>query len=422
MIFTTLYNISLSFFAVLCSPKILYDYFLKKKYRESLKQRLGFDFPIIDKKNKPLIWVHAVSVGETRAVIHLCKLLSKDYTLLISSITETGHAEAKRSLKFADYHVFLPFDFKWIIEPIVNRVKPEFIIISETDLWYQFLSSAKQNGAKTVVVNGKISETSAKRLIFAKFFANSLYGLIDFFCMQSNLYKERFLDLGVPPNKIEVTGNLKFDDDNKRLNENELICWKARLGITPDSKVIAVGSTHDPEETLILDALEGLRKVNSDLKILLVPRHPERFGAIEKSLALRNAPFCRFTKTQNCNTQIVLIDAMGVLRDCYQVADLAIVGGSFTPKVGGHNILEPLGYGTPVLFGPYMHGQPDLLELVLKSDSGVQVADKEIDSAVNSLLNDPKKQLLLKNAGLKLMEEIKGSTKKTFDICEKLFS
>jgi len=422
MIFSFFYDLIFFIFLLFCLPKILFLYFFKKKYQKSFKQRFGLDFPQINKKGKPLIWIHAVSVGETRAIILLSRLLASDYTLLISSITETGHAEAKRSLHFADFHLFLPVDLKMVIDPIVKRVRPDIVMISETDLWFQFLSSAKKYGAKTVLVNGKISEKSTKRLLFFSFFAKRLYALIDFFCVQNDLYKERFLSLGVPLNKMAVTGNLKFDEDENGWDEKDSAVWKERLGISKEDQVVVVGSTHDVEERLILDALRSLLEENPHLKIILVPRHPERFDAVAGLLSERKHSFCRFSQSKNISEQIILIDEMGLLRKCYKIADLAIVGGSFTPKIGGHNILEPLRAGVPVLFGPYMHAQPDFLKLVLDAKAGIQVTDKEIFKTVKRLLENQQARALLASHGLKLIADISGSSKKTLSICQELFS
>ncbi|HRD55683.1 MAG TPA: 3-deoxy-D-manno-octulosonic acid transferase [Parachlamydiaceae bacterium] len=416
MIFSLLYDVSLILLILLYSPKIAYDYFFKGKYQKSLKKRFGIDFPEIDKKNEPLIWFHAVSVGETRAIAALAKALSADYTLLITSITETGYAESKRSLAFADYHLFLPIDLKFIIQPIVFKVKPDVVMVSETDLWYQFLKAAKKEGSSIFLVNGKISERSLKRLNYFSFFANKLYGLVDFFVVQSEAYKERFLSLGVPKEKIGVSGNLKFDIEEKVLSQDELKIWKERFGIDPRQKVITVGSTHENEETLVLDAIDQISGKHPDLKVILVPRHPERFSQIEKELQQRKASFCVFSKSEKCSQNIVLVDAMGLLRYCYQIADIAIVGGSFWPKVGGHNILEPLYTGVPVIFGSYMHSQPELVHLVHAFSAGVQTDKEGLKDTLDVLLRDSEKCLEIKKSGLEMIASLQGSTKRTLEI------
>lgn len=419
MIFSFFYDLILS---VLCLPSFAYSYFFKNKYKASLKQRFGFGFPMIDKKNKPLIWIHAVSVGETRAIASLAKMLKEDYTLLISSITETGFDEAKRAIAFADYHVFLPLDISFIIKPILKRVKPDFVLISETDLWFQFLKASKSNGAKVMLVNGKVSARSAKRLEWVPFFCKKLYGLIDFFSVQNKIYFERFLSLGVGADKIAVIANLKFDEEFFGFEKQELELFKKRIGIDSKAKVLVVGSTHDPEEKMILKLLKPIFEKHPDLKVLIVPRHPERFDEVEKELILQKVGYCRYCKTENCNEKVVLIDAMGLLRKCYSVATVAIVGGSFTRKIGGHNILEPLAYKVPVLFGPYMHSQPDFLDVVLTHQAGLQVEEEELAEVINDLLDNSERRFLLGDSGFKLISQFRGSTKLTLDLFRKLFA
>ena len=418
MIFAFFYDLILG---TLSLPSFGFSYFFKNKYRASLKPRFGFGFPAVDKKNKPLIWIHAVSVGETRAIALLAKMLKEDYTLLISSITETGHEEAKRVLAFADYHVFLPLDLSFIIKPILKRVKPDFVIISETDLWFQFLKASKNNGAKIMLVNGKVSAKSAERLRWVPFFSKRLYDLIDFFSVQNKIYRKRFLALGVPSDKIAVIANLKFDEEFSVFESQELELFKKRVGIDSKDRVLVVGSTHDPEEKMILKVLKPIFEMHPNLKVLIVPRHPERFDEVEKELILQKVGYCRYSKLENCNEKIVLIDAMGLLRKCYSIATIAIVGGSFNDKIGGHNILEPLAYKVPVLFGPYMHSQPDFLEVVLTRQAGVQVKEEWLAEVLNDLLDSSEKRSILGESGFKLISNFKGSTKLTLNLFKSLF-
>ena len=220
MLTSIIYEFALWGLAAVAIPKMLYQLILRKKYRESLIKRFGFGFPKIDKNGRPLIWIHAVSVGESKAVAPLAKLLKsspKKPILVISTITETGQAEAKRSIPEADFHVYLPFDFGMIINPIVRKVKPNMVILCETDFWYNFLKSSKKAGAITAVVNGKISLKSQNRFKKASFFTKKLFSIIDLFCIQSIHYKTRFQNLGIPFHKIAVTGNMKFDDRFPRL-------------------------------------------------------------------------------------------------------------------------------------------------------------------------------------------------------------
>jgi 3-deoxy-D-manno-octulosonic-acid transferase len=424
MILTLLYEIILIFLALLALPKMLYMLIVHKKYRKSLFKRFGRKFPKIQKGERPLIWIHAVSVGETKAIVQLVKLLKNEPgkpILLISSATETGHAEAIRSFPMADYHVYLPFDFGWIINSIVKKIAPDLVIVCESDFWLNFLKSSKNAGAKIALVNGKISERSLNRFKKVPFFTDVLFSMIDLFCLQNQHYKKRFEQLGIPSEKLHVTGNMKFDDPHPQLACDQLDSWKKQLGIQKGDQVLVAGSTHDPEEKLIIDLLPQLLRQFPHLKVVVVPRHPERFNEVEALLKRADVVTERFSKMNGNkqNVQVILIDAMGLLRQCYQLADVALVGGSFTNRVGGHNILEPCWYGVPVIFGPYMYSQPELVELANEYGSGIQVESKQLATTLQKLLQDSSERDKLGMAGKRLVQDSHGATAKTWDLLRK---
>lgn len=416
-----LYELAMWVLALAAIPKILYQRIFHGKYRNSLTKRLGFGFPNIVKDQRKVIWVHAVSVGETKAVAVLAKQLKarmNNAVLIVSSITETGHTEAQRSMPFADYHVYLPVDLYGVINPIIKRVKPDLVLLVESDFWLHFLRSCKRYGAKVALVNGKMSERSMQR--FQKFqnFSKLLFSQIDLFCMQNRIYEKRFLSLGIPQEQIHVTGNMKFDESYPRLSESELLRWKSELGISEENQVLVVGSSHHPEEEMIVERLASIWKVYPKLKALIVPRHPERFLEVGALLAKRNIPYIAFSKLPNKTGQekVILVDAMGQLRKCYQLADIAFVAGSFTDRVGGHNIIEPCWYGVPVLFGPHMRTQPELVSLVNEYHAGIQVDESEFVNTVIDLLDHPEKRAALGEGGRTLMADMQGATSRTLTI------
>lgn len=419
MLFSFAYDVALVLLALASLPKLLYELIFKRKYRGSLIKRFGGSFPLIKKGKRRLIWVHAVSLGETKAVAALVKKLKNaaDHPLVVfSTVTETGYVEACRSIQ-ADYHVYLPFDFSWIIQPIIRRTAPDLVVLCESDFWYNFLKASKNNGAKVVLVNGKVSTRSMERFKKFRFFSDKLFALIDLFLVQSRTYAARFEEIGVPHEKIVVTGNMKFDGDYAKLPPQQLEAWRKELGIDPGNPVLVIGSTHHPEEQLFLDALAQVWKVHPELKVLFVPRHPERFSDVAAIFQKADIDFRRLSEKGKTNHScpVILIDAMGLLRKCYQLADVAIVAGSYTAKVGGHNILEPSWYGVPTLFGPYMHSQPDLLDLVHEYGAGVQVPIEELPQVLIGLLNDPEKGKSIGSAGLRLAGDVHGATAKTYD-------
>lgn len=423
---TLLYDIALLLLSLFQLPKMLYMRIFHKKYRDSLAKKFGKGFPPITKGDRTLIWIHAVSVGETKAVAPLAKLLQTELAnpfILISSGTETGHAEAQRSIPSADAHVYLPFDFSWIIKPIVKQVAPDLVILCESDFWFNFLTESKKQGAKIALINGKMSERSFQRYRKVPRFAKALFAPFDSLCIQSVHYEERFQNLGLPIEKMHVTGNIKFDDSPQALSTEQLNTWKTSLGLSKEDLILVVGSCHDPEEKLVLDAAEKLWKRFPTLRILLVPRHPERFNEVSTLLQQRGIPYRRYTELNGHPTigvKVLLMDTMGLLRKCYQLADVAMVGGSFTERVGGHNIIEPAWYGVPVLFGPHMHSQPELLELVNDYRSGQQVPAEALESALNQLLENEAQRKNLGQAGLKLVGDMQGATRRTWQFIKNL--
>lgn len=411
-----MYNLLLVFGLIFIAPKIGLHFLKGEKYRKNLKPRFGLDFPSIEKGQKKLLWVHAVSLGETKAITTLVKKIKREFPdlmIVCSSITETGHAEAQKALPEADAHVYLPLDFSWIISPITHKVRPDIVLVSETDLWYNFLCASKNVGASIYLVNGKLSERSLRNYKRFFFFSRKLFGLIDRFCLQSVHYKERFLELGISEEKLAVTGNMKLDgvlDTSAPLSRKD-------FGISEKDQVIVIGSTHDPEEKKLLHVMKRVWKEHPDTTVILVPRHPERFNEVAQILQKEGLSFCRYTenKTSLSAEKVLLVDAMGVLKSCYAIADLAIVAGSYTETVGGHNIVEPCIFGVPTIFGPYMHSQPELVDLVKYYGSGMQLSLKELPEALIRLLMAPRERKVLGDAGKKLVEEQSGATEKTYE-------
>lgn len=417
--FNLFYDLSLILIALASLPWLLYQMTVHKKYRHSLALRCGIGYPKIYKKNRFTVWLHAPSLGETKAIVSLVRLIKTqfpDAMLLISSISETGHAEAKRSIP-ADHHLFLPFDFHWIVSPITKRIQPDLIILSETDYWHNFIKNTKKTGAKLVVVNGKMSERSLKNYKRCPSLAHHLFSPFDLFILQNEQYKERLLQLGVPAHKCIVTGNLKLDNKPPQLSDQEILQWRNLLGISENNPVIVVGSSHYPEEKWILDHI--VKKCDNTVKTIIVPRHPERFNEVAQLLESERIPYIRYSdlkqnKENKRDCSIILMDAMGMLMQCYNIATLAIVGGSYVTHVGGHNILEPCIYGIPVLFGPHTYTQNEFVQLALNTGAGKQVSLDHLTDEVNKLLQDKKTREMMGQAGLQLIKNAKGATDKSW--------
>ncbi len=417
MLFSLFYEIGLFLAFLVALPKALYECLRYGKHKTNFLKRLGFGFPkVVKKANGPLVWVHAVSVGECHVANPLIKRLKAempDATFLVSSVSETGHAEAKKSIQ-ADYHVYLPFDFYLPVKYVLSQAKPDIVILCEGDFWYRFLKESKKQGAITCVVNGKVSERSMQNFCHFSFFTKRLFSYIDHLSLQSELYKERFLRMGIAASKIAVTGNLKCDALPTPVSEAEIQALRVKMQLTADDKVLVIGSTHDPEEELLLSQLAPLQAKFPNLKLIIAPRHPERFEVVKTILEKHNLSYGTWTQgSKTERPQSYLIDAMGILRKCYQLADIAIVAGSFTDKVGGHNIMEPQAFGIPVISGPHMHSQPQLIECAKFYNAILQIEGKDVASAVEELLQEPKKCQDLGKRALDMVTALKGATDRT---------
>jgi len=418
-----LYDCALFALMLALFPKLLWQSLVLGKYRKSFLSRVSGKGPRPGTKGL-VIWLHAVSVGEVKALSTLTPHIRKacpDAFILVSTVTETGQKEAKRLLAQADAFCYLPLDFSWIVRRFVKRLKPDLLVLVEGDFWLNLLKQVKKEGGSVVLVNGKISEKSLKRYLFMKAFSQELFQRIDTFCVQSEEYLKRFLKLGIAPEKLTVIGNLKYDIPAPEPSESEVEAWRAKLGIQPSDLVLTVGSTHEREEELLLKALKPLWNKYENLKLLLVPRHPERFRKVEKTIEEEGAQFTCYSKLRNRSKseKIILIDEMGVLPQCYRISNLSIVGGSFVEGIGGHDIFEPAKMGIPVIFGPYMHKQVELSQNLTQSGVGRQISIDELHEVLENYLSHPSSMKEDGEKGKRFAQKVMGSAFRTWKEIER---
>lgn len=395
---TFIYDFSLYLLLVVAFPKLLINYLFKGKYRKSLFARLCPEVPKGIKK--PLIWLHAVSMGEAKALSTLIPHVRKTYPdayIYVTTITETGQAEAQRKILEADAIGYLPLDFSWIIKGFIRKLNPDLLILVEGDYWFNMIKEVEKQGAKIVVVNGKLSEKSMKRYLAARFLSRPIFSAINHFCIQGESYLERFLKLGIRPENLTITGNLKFDIPGEEQEGLEEL--QKSFNIKPKDRVITLGSTHEGEEELLYKSLIPALTMDPNLKILIVPRHPERFARVKNLIH---------------HPQITIVDQMGILPKCYRLSHLAIVGGSFIKGVGGHDIFEPAKIGIPTLYGPYMHKQVDLDRGMVESGGGVKVTQPHLLEIVEKLLNDSKFHFEMGEKGKHYAHKVMGASFRTW--------
>ena len=390
------------------APKLLFDRMVKGKKHPGLLQRLGIKIPT---PTTPfVIWIHAVSVGEVKAAKPLLNQLKSKYRnafFVITTTTETGQKEARRFLK-ADAFSYLPLDLSFIVKRAVKKLRPNLFITIEGDSWPNLLNAVQISGGKTLIVSAKLSEKSAKRFSFVPFLAKKLFSKFDLIISQNEEHEKRFLPF-VCPSRLHIGGNLKLDIEQETV---DISFWKEKFSLP----TITISSTHDPEEELLVDRL-----LSDEWILFLAPRHPERFELVAQLLMKKNIPFVRWSQLElkQGHERLILVDAMGQLPICYSLSRLAVMGGSYVPHVGGHNILEPCLYGIPVLFGPAMHSQGELVSRALSHGAGIQIQLEALRPTVETFFKNPIQEEKMRASALALTQSGRGSAKRTVALFEK---
>jgi len=418
-----LYNLLLLLAALFLLPYYLIRGVKYGKSRRGVRERLGYYDPHLleSLKEKPVVWIHAVSVGESRAAVPLIKQIRKaypDHQVLLSNVTETGHAIAMNNQDI-DHCIFFPFDFSWAVKRSLTLIRPAVIVIVETEIWPNFTRQANQLEIPLLMVNGRISDRSYPRYRYVRFLLRPILESFSAFCMQSQADSERIIALGALSSRVENTGNMKFDHDLKTVRVGEVEENKKRFRLPESAAIFVAGSTHDGEEKLLIDAYKNIScKLERELILVLIPRHPERKRDVQS--LLKDADInCRMRTQLDkddsllTSQDILLVDSLGEVLDFYSVADLVFVGGSLVP-VGGHNILEASLLGKPVLFGPYVHNFKEISGKLIRSGAGVKVQNQqELETQSLLMLQDPARCRAMGEAGLSLIAENAGATDRT---------
>lgn len=393
-------------------------FFLLKKKRAPIFQRFSFPKEIFSLPPKKRIWIHAVSYGEVKAFIPLLQKLKAFYPeaiYLFSTITPTGYEEAKRAAPYAKVF-YLPFDFSWIMKRILH-ISPTYVFLVEGDYWYHFLKYAKQSKAQIQVVSAKISETSLRRLLYFPKFSRKLYSYIDRFCVQDETYYHHFIKLGIAAQKLSITGNLKWQPALSIYSEKELQKRRKEWGIHPSSWILTIGCSHDPEEKLLIFQLFSFLK-EKKIHLFLAPRHPERAPFLVKWLESQTikAALLSDPKASFMHFSVVVIDQMGVLSLCYQLSKLAILAGSFCPSFTGHNLLEPLFFHVPVLFGPYTSSQTTFKNQILSQGCGKEIPWENLGKTLEEIQKYPSRLEAMKQGIFPVIDSQQKPLENTWNV------
>lgn len=414
-------------------PWLLYQRLRHGKYREGWSEKFLGRVPRRE-SNKSCLWLHAVSVGEVNLLAPLLarwERLHPDWECVISTTTQAGYALARK--KYAPRSVvYCPLDFTWAVREAVCRIRPALLVLTELELWPNLIAAARRSGAKVAVVNGRLSENSFRGYRRFAWLVGRVLVQLDLVAAQNEEYAERFRALGAPREATYVTGSIKFDGALTR-RDAEPVCRLAQLaGIGPHDVVFLAGSTQDPEEALALDVFERLAPAFPELKLILVPRHPERFGEVAALLDRRGVKWVRRSKLYSSphapreaiisrsEMTTILVDAVGELGYWWGTAQIAFVGGSLTRR-GGQNMIEPAAYGAAVSFGPNTWNFRDAVGQLLDRDAAIVVkSSADLESFVRRCLTDPAFTAQLGRRAQHFVLSQQGAADRTIGLLENL--
>lgn len=377
------YNLALLVVLVLGLPWWLWRIATTAKYREGIWQRLGGVPQGLRVDGRPVIWLHAVSVGEVLAVSRLVSELEgafPGHRLLISTTTRTGQDLAR--VRFSSDRVFYcPLDLPWAVRAYLNALQPKLLILAETEFWPNLLNGCFRRGIPVVVVNARISDRSWPRYRALRDLWKPFLSQLTLVLAQSELDAERLTAIGCASERVAVAGNLKFDvrvsGESKATSELK----KRGVGL----RFVVAGSTLEGEESALLEGWPQLLIADPNLALVLAPRHPERFGAVEALLDASGHPWIRRSAWNDPSSeplqagQIILLDTIGELASVYSQASVTFVGGSLVPA-GGHNPLEPAQFGVPIVMGPNYENFRGMVD-ELRTHDAIRIADKEAVAA-----------------------------------------
>jgi len=424
-----LYNLALKGGLVLAAPAWVPWMALSRKRRKNFPDRLGqrlarIPLPAASRR----VWIHAVSVGETRSAVPLVRALRErlpEAELLFSTVTLTGQEVAGKALRGQVRATFyFPFDLPGISGKFLDHVRPDVVAILETEIWPNFLAECARRAIPVVILNGRISERSFRgygrvRSLFAR-----VLSCVTAIAMQTEEDARRIVFLGANPRKVTVTGNMKFDVTHTPEVATPFLSWM-RTEKERGSAWFVAGSTHEGEEESILSAFGDARSVNRSVRLLLAPRHPERFESVEALCRRRGWEVLRRTRIsgerEGNSSPIVLLDTVGDLLSAYAAADIAFVGGSLVPK-GGHNILEPALFAVPAITGSHTENFREITDQFTRGDAVLVVGDGEtLSRKLSEWAADPSPFREMGLRAERLLTKLRGAAERNADLVAREF-
>jgi 3-deoxy-D-manno-octulosonic-acid transferase len=422
------YSLLLTLGFVVLLPHFLFQALAHGKYLAGLRQRFGA-VPQVD--GKPVIWLHCVSVGETQAARPLAQRLRQEFphhALVVSTITLTGQKLARDVFRNQAENVFyFPFDWRWSARRALRAINPAAVLIMETELWPNFLRECKARQIPVALVNGRISRQSFRRYAMIRFFLRRVLSCLSVAVMQSETDAERLQSLGMVREKLFTAGNLKFDAEVAGGLTGKTEELRDRFALRSDAPLILAASTHAPEEDVIIESIKQLR-AKQPVRLMLAPRHPERFNEVAALLQKSDLSWARKTnppQPTDSDATVILLDTIGELPATYSLADVVFVGGSIVDR-GGHNVLEPAAAGVAVVTGAHTHNFHAIVNLMSEAGAIVQlppfVSREEITHVFAKLLADPGERDTLGRRAKQLVNDNQGAAERTMKLIAPLLS
>ena len=416
-----LYNIAAIIIVILIIPMFMVRSVREKGFVERIRQSLGF-FPehALDKvEKKDCIWVHAASVGEIVATSPLIKEFRKEFPkspILVSVVTTSGYEMANRIIKDADAIIYFPLDLPWLAGHVLRRIRPRVFLPVETELWPNFLRTARKIHVPVMMVNGRISDKSVKQYKHLHSLLRNMIGTVKLFAMQSPIDAEYIMRLGAPQELVTVTGNTKFDQTYTDVSPEEKQKIIEEMGLSKNDGIFLAGSTHRGEEEAVLQAFKAVRETHPHARLVIAPR--ELLRTTEVVHLCRKAGFSVTTRTKlqheaPQDEDIVILDTIGELGKVYSIGDVVFVGGSLVPH-GGHNILEPAAHGKAIIVGSHMFNFKDTYALFKNRDACLTVKNgEELAKQVTRLFDEPEHRHRMEEETRAIVRENKGASRKS---------
>ncbi len=422
-----LLNLAYCLLLAAVSPVLLYRSLVHGKYRDGWGEKLLGNLPDLDRlsSGKERYWFHAVSVGEVlllQSILPELRSRSPEAEIVLTTTTSTGHAVARKT--FPDVTVcYFPLDFTWAVRRALSRIQPTKIVLVELELWPNFLKAARHRQISVSLINGRLSENSFRGYSRVRWLLQPVLECFDLIAVQNATYAQRFVELGARADRVHVTGSAKFDRVKTDRRNEHTVRLREAFGLKKNEPVFIAGSTQDPEEKIALGTWLELREEFPTLRLILVPRHKERFEETARLVESYGLPLLRRSTLASgdahsiCDTPpVILLDTLGELSACWGLADFAFVGGSLGSR-GGQNMIEPCGYGAAVCFGPNTRNFRDVVESLLARSAALVVEDQtSLSATIREWLADRQAAIVQGIAARDFVLSQAGASQQTIDL------